>query len=151
MIFRFAHLHRGSKVSLFIVFQLERKYVRTTGETMTGMKNDAKYMPPHKLYAKYLDPNDKLASSKNLKQAQNVRARAQAEERGTHPRGTIADQIEEIYKMRLTNRYIQWVISPPGTIHPSIIMYDQNSINDLRNHITTASKHPTTGNYQLII
>lgn len=125
---------------------MKQPYVRTEEATREKMRDDARHMRPEAVYEKHANPDDILASSKNLKQAQNLKYQVNAKERG-RARGNLADEVAELYRMRETNPYLKWINSPPVIIHPNIIMYDDHSINDLRAHISTGSQHPTTGNF----
>ena len=68
--------------------------------TLRSMRADTKHSNPQNVYEKHLNPSDKLSSSKNMKQAQNLKYQSQLEERNFQLKGNLASHTVEMWNLQ---------------------------------------------------
>ena len=125
-------------ISFLILFQRTNPYCRTLDTTMKSMKNEIRYKDPEKVFEKFLNPDDKLGSSKNLKQSQNLKYQSSLEDRDFQKKGNIADhavQLQELLKDK--NNPVKIIWNTEETLLPNVILYNNDVINDIRAHCGT--------------
>ena len=105
------------------------------------------YAEHHKgsaILSKFSNVDDKMGSLKNLKSAEYLRNKKLLAQRGGQERGNLADQIMQVHRQLHENPYVKRIVYDKETDAPTIYMYSQEMLNDLRNHIGDESLQPIT-------
>ena len=118
--------------------------MRTDPQTMEEGFEYAEHHKGSAILQKFSDVDDKSKSLKNLKSAEYLRNKRLLAERGGQPRGNLADQIMQVHRQLYENPYVKRIVYDKDTDAPTIYLYSEEMLDDLRNHIGDESLQPIT-------
>ncbi|XP_046346407.1 uncharacterized protein LOC124126896 [Haliotis rufescens] len=114
------------------------EFVRTPDTVIEQIREEVKTQPARDVYNKHLQQGEQLAA-RDLKQVQNLKQSVR-KDKGTKRQNTADDLISIINSIH-TNEFIQEIIQCKGK-PPSVILYTQVQIKELKQFCTSASEKP---------